>query len=68
MKLFCIRECQVNLECRLEWMKKVGDHYAVTGRVVHVYDRFDLKGNRGDLDPIYRVHGYVYARKGEIIR
>ncbi len=70
VKPFRIRECQVNLECKLEWMKKAGDHWAVTGRVVfvHVDDRLDAKANRGDLEPIYHVEGYVYARKGQIIR
>lgn len=29
-----IKECQSNLECKVEWVKKAGDHQVVVGRIV----------------------------------
>ena len=29
-----IEECKVHLECRKQWMKRAGDHFAITGLVV----------------------------------
>ena len=69
VKAYRIQECQVNLECKLEWLEQAGDHYVVVGRVVaaQVDDGMSPQGTRADLDPVYHVRGRVYARKGEII-
>jgi flavin reductase (DIM6/NTAB) family NADH-FMN oxidoreductase RutF len=29
-----IQECKVHLECKTQWMKRAGDHFAITGLVV----------------------------------
>ena len=31
-----VKECKVHLECRLEWMKRAGDHFSIVGRVLTV--------------------------------
>lgn len=30
-----IEDCSVNLECQLQWMKEVGDHWIICGKVVN---------------------------------
>jgi len=67
-----IKECQSNLECKLEWIKKAGDHYVVVGRIVAatINDEIYKKGklSRLILDPVYHVgEGEFYARKGILI-
>ncbi len=73
VKPFRIKECQVNLECRLEWCKTAGDHRIVVGRIVaaNILDalyRKDLA--REVIDPVYDAGGSEarYARRGELIK
>lgn len=69
VKPFRVKECQTNLECRLEWYRRAGDHHLVVGRVVaaSISDalyREDL--SRAILDPVYHAGSgeAQYARKG----
>ncbi len=65
-----IKECQSNLECKLEWIKQAGDHYIVVGRVVaaDIVDRFYSKDlSRMALDPVYYAQTGIYAAKGQIL-
>ena len=70
VKPFRIGECQVNLECKLEWLKQAGDHHIIVGRVVaaEIKNEIYRTGTRGDLDPVYHVASRVYARRGPIIK
>jgi flavin reductase (DIM6/NTAB) family NADH-FMN oxidoreductase RutF len=75
VKPFRIGECQSNMECRLEWLKKAGDHYIIVGRVVaaEIKDEIYHKGTRADIAPVYHVAArdiaaHVYAKKGPIIK
>ncbi len=73
VKPFRIKECQVNLECRIEWCKAAGDHYIVVGRVVaaNIVDVLYKKDlTRAILDPVYDTGSQEgrYARKGELIK
>jgi flavin reductase (DIM6/NTAB) family NADH-FMN oxidoreductase RutF len=72
VKPFGVKECQANLECTLEWVKRAGDHYIMVGRVVAA--RIDDRAYADDLsrlviDPVYHVGAARarYARKGTII-
>ncbi len=73
VKPFRVEECQVNLECHLEWCKSAGDHHVVVGRIVaaDIVDSLykdDLA--RAMIDPIYDAGGQKpqYARKGALIK
>jgi len=37
-----VRECNVHFECRLDWVRKAGDHYIIAGRVVAITVDADL--------------------------
>lgn len=67
---FGVKECQSNLECKLEWVKQAGDHYIVVGRVVAASIDDDIcKGepSRLALNPIYNVMTGKYATKGPLL-
>lgn len=73
VKSFRVKECQVNLECQLEWCKPAGDHHIVVGRIV-VADIVDALWEdelfRGILDPVYDSGGkeQLYSKKGELLK
>jgi flavin reductase (DIM6/NTAB) family NADH-FMN oxidoreductase RutF len=73
VKSFRVKECQVNLECQLEWHKDAGDHYVVTGRIVAA-DIIDVLWEdelcRAMIDPVYDAGGkrQLYAKKGELLK
>ncbi len=67
-----VKECQSNLECRLEWIKRAGDHYIVVGRVVaaSIADKFFKKEfTRLFIHPVYHVGSpkAEYAGKGPLL-
>ena len=67
---FGVEECQSNLECKLEWVKRAGDHYMVVGRVVaaSIDDRLcDGELSRLVLNPLYNVVTGKYATKGPLL-
>ena len=69
---FRVKECQVNLECQLEWHKPAGDHQVVVGKIVaaEIADElWDEALSRAIIDPVYDAGGtkQLYARKGDII-
>jgi flavin reductase (DIM6/NTAB) family NADH-FMN oxidoreductase RutF len=72
VKSFRVKECQVNLECQLEWCKPAGDHHVVVGMIVSA-DITDVlweeELSRSMIDPVYDAGGKVrlYARKGELL-
>jgi len=73
VKPFRVKECPVNLECKLEWYRETGDHYLVVGQVVAAsiadeLHREDL--SRAILDPVYHAGSKEaeYARKGSLIK
>ncbi len=73
VKPFRVKECQTNLECRLEWIKNAGDHEVVVGRVVAACITDDIyTGNlsRASLDPVYHAGSdeAEYARKGSLVK
>ena len=66
-----VAESPANLECRLHWMKKAGDHDVVVVEVVAIWideDRFDEDNTamRLSYDSLYHV-GAKYFRRGEEI-
>jgi flavin reductase (DIM6/NTAB) family NADH-FMN oxidoreductase RutF len=72
IKSFRVKECQVNLECRLEWHKPAGDHHVVVGRIVaaDIMDAlWEDELSRAMIDPVYDAGGkeQQYARKGALI-
>jgi len=72
VKPYRVKECQVNLECRLEWYKQAGDHYLVVGRVVaaDISDSlYKEELSRAIIDPVYHAGSRKaqYARKGALI-
>ncbi|HZX09768.1 MAG TPA: flavin reductase family protein [Acidobacteriota bacterium] len=73
VKPFRIKECQVNLECQLEWHKPAGDHHVVVGQVKAA----DIEGalyrkelRRAMIHPVYDAghHQFRYAQKGPLIK
>jgi flavin reductase (DIM6/NTAB) family NADH-FMN oxidoreductase RutF len=70
---FRVKECQVNLECQLEWYKPAGDHHVVVGRIVAA-DITDVLWKdelcRAMIDPIYDAGGkeQLYTRIGELLK
>lgn len=68
-----VKECQVNLECQLEWYKPAGDHHVVVGKIVAA-DIADALWKeelyRAMIHPVYDAGGkeQLYARKGELLR
>jgi len=72
VKPYRVKECQVNLECQLEWYKKSGDHYTVVGKVVVVDisdSLFREELSRYIINPVYHAGSKEaqYARKGALI-
>ena len=70
VKPFRVKECQSNLECRLEWVKEAGDHFIVVGRVVaaSIQDGFAADAlSRLAIDPVYHVEPGMYAAKGPLL-
>ena len=72
VKPYGVKECQLNLECRLAWHKEAGDHYIVVGQVVaaRMNDAvYREHVTRALLDPIYHAGSPEgeYARRGPII-
>ena len=73
IKPYRILECQVNLECKLEWIKSAGDHQIIVGTVVAADIRdalFKEELVRSNIDPVYDAGGRgekEYARKGDLI-
>jgi len=73
VKPYLVKECQVNLECKLEWIKPAGDHQIIVGVVVAADIRDDLFQEelvRANIDPVYDAGGRgekEYARKGILI-
>ncbi|MCS7139119.1 MAG: flavin reductase family protein [Candidatus Nezhaarchaeota archaeon] len=54
-----IKNCPIQLECKVEFMKEFGDHYIVVGRVVEEHiDRMDFK-------PLLHHSGRQFYRLGE---
>ena len=73
VKPFSVKECQANIECKLEWIKQAGDHHIVVGRVVaaNLDDKIQTDVvSRLVIDPVYLVaaDNGKYAGKGEIIK
>lgn len=73
VKSYRVKECQVNLECQLEWYKLAGDHQVVVGRIVaaDIMDaKWDDELTRAMIDPVYDAGGkeQLYARKGELLK
>jgi flavin reductase (DIM6/NTAB) family NADH-FMN oxidoreductase RutF len=64
-------ECQVNMECRLMWIKNAGDHDIFVGEVVFVNIKDLDPGtvDRTQLDPIYHTaaSGAQYSAKGDVL-
>ncbi len=72
IKSYRIKECQVNLECQLEWCKPAGDHQVVVGRIVaaDISDElWEEELSRAMIDPVYDAGGkeQLYARKGTLL-
>jgi flavin reductase (DIM6/NTAB) family NADH-FMN oxidoreductase RutF len=70
---FRVKECQVNLECQLEWCKPAGDHHIVVGKIVAAYITDALWKDelyRAMIDPVYDAGGkeQLYARKGKLLK
>ncbi len=58
VKPFRVKECQANLECRVEWIKQAGDHYIIIGRVVAASIDDRIYGevlSRRLINPVYHV-------------
>ena len=53
-----IQECKVHLECKTEWMKRAGDHFAITGLLVAASADKDAltEDYRLVLDKVNHVH------------
>ena len=67
-----VRECQVNFECTLEWIKQAGDHHIVVGRVVAASIDDRIVGehlSRLLIDPVYHVGATKaeYAGRGSLL-
>jgi flavin reductase (DIM6/NTAB) family NADH-FMN oxidoreductase RutF len=67
-----VKECQVNMECKLMWNKQAGDHDVMAGEIVSVILGDDLDPetvDRSKLEPVYHtaVSGAEYSGKGEPI-
>jgi flavin reductase (DIM6/NTAB) family NADH-FMN oxidoreductase RutF len=66
-----VAESPVNMECRLHWMKKAGDHAVVVGEVVAIwvneelYDESTASARRG-RGGLYHIGGNFYRRGNEI--
>ena len=73
IKPYRVKECQTNLECKLEWYKKAGDHCLVVGRIVaaDISDAlYEEELSRAITDPVYDAGSREarYARKGNLIK
>ncbi|MFO8052135.1 MAG: flavin reductase family protein [Thermoplasmatota archaeon] len=67
-----IKECSTNIECRLEWIKKAGDHDVVVGKVVKVHVSEEIVASDGSIQfpsPLMHIGGGrdLYARLGDLI-
>ncbi len=66
-----VEESPVNLECKLHWMKKAGDHDIVIGEILSVwvdkkaYDENTTK-MRLNLDNLYHINEH-YFKRGAIV-
>jgi flavin reductase (DIM6/NTAB) family NADH-FMN oxidoreductase RutF len=72
VKPFRVKECQVNLECHLEWCKSAGDHHVLVGRVVAADIIDELYRDvlaRSNINPVYDAGSPEsrYAKKGGLI-
>lgn len=72
VKPFGVKECQTNIECKLEWMKEAGDHHVVVGKVVHVQISDDLIKDGAKIehpDPLVHIGGgrNLYAGLGDLV-
>ena len=61
-----IRECPINLECRVTEIKKLGTHDMFLANILAVHVERKLINNKNNLiyenaDPICYCHGYYYA-------
>ena len=70
---FKVKECQVNLECQLEWLKPAGDHHVVVGRIVaaDIWETlYDNSLARAMIEPVYDTgcEEARYAQKGSLIK
>jgi len=57
-----IKECPVQLECKVERMEELGDHYLVVGRVVAEHVETE------DYEPLLHYSGKIFYRVGEQLR
>lgn len=58
-----IKECKIHLECKLEWMKQAGDHFAIAGKVLTVSSNKDVltKNHRLRLEEARFVYDIGYS-------
>ncbi|MDH5816115.1 MAG: flavin reductase family protein [Candidatus Nezhaarchaeota archaeon] len=56
-----IKDCPIQLECKVEFMKEFGDHYIVVGKVVEEHVE------RGFFKPILHYSGKQFFKVGEMI-
>ncbi|MEM2315023.1 MAG: flavin reductase [Candidatus Nezhaarchaeales archaeon] len=57
-----IKDCPIQLECKVEFMKEFGDHYIVVGKVVEEHVE------RGVFKPILHYSGKQFFKVGETIK
>jgi flavin reductase (DIM6/NTAB) family NADH-FMN oxidoreductase RutF len=66
-----VKESPVNMECRLVWTKKAGDHDVVVGEIVATWIRQDLLNEdslrmRMNVEGFYRIGDHYFRRGREI--
>jgi flavin reductase (DIM6/NTAB) family NADH-FMN oxidoreductase RutF len=65
IKPFRIKECAVNIECKLLWMKESGHHYLINGEVVNVDIDENLFSNdkiqlRTNIPKVYHITSNIF--------
>ena len=71
IKVALVAESPVNMECKLYWTKKAGDHDIVVGEIVAVWvneDLYDEDTNKMRLnyDNLYHIGDKYFSRGREI--